>query len=173
MFHEQRRTVRPANALFYERFGRPIMTPSIPRAALSVWVLIGLTAGCASGTALQAPPPGSPTVTADDIERNAGEPIEKLLQAKVPGLIVSRTPDGGIAIQIRGPSSFYGSNEPLYVVDEVPFQPGPGGSLRGINPHDIESIKVLKNPADIGIYGMRGANGVIVITTKRPGAREG
>ena len=40
-----------------------------------------------------------------------------------------------------------------------------------INPHDIESIKVLKDPADTGIYGMRGANGVILITTKRPGKR--
>jgi len=50
-------------------------------------------------------------------------------------------------------------------------QPGPGGALIVINPHDIESIKVLKDPADTGIYGMRGANGVILITTKRPGKR--
>jgi len=61
------------------------------------------------------------------------------------------------------------SNAPVYVVDDVPVQPGPGGALIVINPHDIESIKVLKDPADTGIYGMRGANGVILITTKRPG----
>jgi len=57
----------------------------------------------------------------------------------------------------------------VYVVDDVPVQPGPGGALIVINPHDIESIKVLKDPAETGIYGMRGANGVILITTKRPG----
>jgi TonB-dependent SusC/RagA subfamily outer membrane receptor len=55
----------------------------------------------------------------------------------------------------------------------VPITPGPGGALNGINPYDIESIRVLKNPADIAIYGMRGANGVIVITMKKPGKRSG
>ena len=112
-------------------------------------------------------------VTSEDIERNPSEPIEKVLQAKVPGLVVSRTTDGGIAVQIRGASSFYSGSEPLYVIDDVPIQPGPGGALTGVNPHDIESIKVLKNPADTGIYGMRGANGVIVITMKKPGKRSG
>jgi TonB-dependent SusC/RagA subfamily outer membrane receptor len=55
----------------------------------------------------------------------------------------------------------------LYVVDGVPIQPGPGGSLVGIDPYDIESIEVLKDPADTALYGMRGANGVIVVKTKR------
>lgn len=90
-----------------------------------------------------------------------------------PGLLVTRTPDGGIAVQIRGASSFNSSNQPLYVIDDVPMEPGPSGALTGVNPYDIESIKVLKNPSDIGIYGMRGANGVIVITTKKPGRRRG
>ena len=107
-------------------------------------------------------------VTAEDIERNPSEPIEKILQAKVPGLLVTRAPNGGIALQIRGVSSFSSSNAPLYVIDDVPVEPGPGGTLPDINPYDIESIKVLKDPAETGIYGMRGANGVIVITTKRP-----
>jgi TonB-dependent SusC/RagA subfamily outer membrane receptor len=111
-------------------------------------------------------------VTAQDIDRNGGtEPIEKLLQAKVPGVLITRTADGGVAIQIRGPSSFYGSNEPLYVIDDVPFQAGPHGALSGINPYDIESIRVLKNPEDTGLYGVRGANGVIVISLKKPGKR--
>lgn len=108
-------------------------------------------------------------VTAEDIERNPSEPIEKIIQAKIPGVLVSRTPDGGIAIQIHGPSSFFSSSAPLYVVDDVPFEAGPNGALSGLNPHDIESIRVLKDPADTGIWGVRGANGVIVITTKRPG----
>jgi TonB-dependent SusC/RagA subfamily outer membrane receptor len=112
-------------------------------------------------------------VTAEDIEQNAGQPIEKVLQAKVPGLLVTRAANGGIAIQIRGASSFLGSNQPLYVIDGVPMQPGPGGALTGVNPYDIESIQVLKDPADTGIYGMRGGNGVIVVTTKKPGKRSG
>jgi TonB-dependent SusC/RagA subfamily outer membrane receptor len=146
------------------------MTFSLSRAALSVFVLIGLAAGCASRKT-RPEPTGKPTVTAQDIERHPGEPIEKVLQAKFPGLLVSRTPDGGVAVQIRGTSSLYGSNEPLYVIDDVPVQAGPGGALNGVNPYDIESIKVLKDPADTGIYGMRGANGVIVIKMKKPGKR--
>jgi TonB-dependent SusC/RagA subfamily outer membrane receptor len=130
-------------------------------------VLIGLAADCSSGNTRREPI-GKPMVTAEDMEQT-GEPIEKVLQAKVPGVLITRTPDGGIALQIRGASSFYGGTAPLYVIDEVPMQPGPGGALTGINPHDIESIRVLKDPAETGIYGMRGANGVIVITTKRPG----
>jgi TonB-dependent SusC/RagA subfamily outer membrane receptor len=146
------------------------MTSSLPRAALSVWVLIGLAVACASGNTRREPV-GKPMVTAADMEQNTGEPIEQVLQAKVPGVLITRTADGGIAVEIRGTSSFYSSNGPLYVIDEVPIQPGPGGALTGLNPHDIESIKVLKDPADIGIYGMRGANGVIVIKTKKPGRR--
>jgi TonB-dependent SusC/RagA subfamily outer membrane receptor len=96
-----------------------------------------------------------------------------VLQAKVPGVLITRAADGSIAIQIRGPASFLGSSEPLYVIDGVPFRPGPGGALTGVNPYDIESIQVLKDPADIGIYGVRGANGVIVVTTKQPGRRGG
>jgi TonB-dependent SusC/RagA subfamily outer membrane receptor len=148
------------------------MTSSSLRATLSVCVLVALSTGCASRNTSRARP-AKPTVTAEDIERNAGDPIEKLLQAKASGVMVSRTADGGIAIQIRGTSSFYGSNAPLYVIDDVPFQPGPGGVLSGVNPYDIESIQVLKNPADTGIYGVRGANGVIVIKTKKPGKRRG
>ncbi len=143
-----------------------------PRAALSAWVLIGLAAGCVSGNTRREPP-RRPMVTEEDIEQNAGQPIEKVLQAKVPGVLVTRAANGGIAIQIRGASSFLSSNEPLYVIDGSPMQPGPGGALTGVNPYDIESIQVLKDPADIGIYGMRGGNGVIVVTTKRPGKRSG
>jgi TonB-dependent SusC/RagA subfamily outer membrane receptor len=141
-----------------------------PRAALSAWVLIGLAAGCVTGNTRREPP-RRPMVTEEDIEQNAGQPIEKVLQAKVPGVLITRAANGGIAIQIRGASSFLSSNEPLYVIDGSPMQPGPGGALTGVNPYDIESIQVLKDPADTGLYGMRGGNGVIVVTTKRPGKR--
>jgi TonB-dependent SusC/RagA subfamily outer membrane receptor len=141
------------------------------RAATSLCALVLATA-CASGGARnvgQRTNVERPMVTTEDIERNAGKPVEEILQAKVPGLIVSRTPDGGVAIQVRGVSSFKSSNQPLYVIDDIPISPGPGGALAGVNPYDIATIKVLKDPADIAIYGMRGANGVIVITTKKPG----
>jgi TonB-dependent SusC/RagA subfamily outer membrane receptor len=111
-------------------------------------------------------------VTAKDIENNPNQPIEQLLQAKVPGVWITRTADGGVAVQIRGTTSFYGSNQPLYVIDGVPIQPGPNGALTGVNPYDIESIEVLKDAADTAIYGMRGANGVIVVKTKKPGKRD-
>jgi TonB-dependent SusC/RagA subfamily outer membrane receptor len=109
-------------------------------------------------------------VTSEEIQRQgaADEPIEKVLQGRVAGVTVSRASDGGIAVRIRGAMSVYGNNEPLYVVDGMPIQPGPNGSLTGINPYDIESIQVLKDPAETAMYGVRGANGVIVIKTKKP-----
>ncbi|MBC7791209.1 MAG: TonB-dependent receptor plug domain-containing protein, partial [Anaerolineae bacterium] len=59
------------------------------------------------------------------------------------------------------------SNAPLYVVDGLAIQPGPNGSLVGINPYDIETIEVLKDAASTSMYGSRGSNGVILIKTKR------
>jgi TonB-dependent SusC/RagA subfamily outer membrane receptor len=108
-------------------------------------------------------------VTAEDLDRQPGQPIEQVLMGRFPGVTVTRAPDGGISVRIRGTTSIRGNNEPLYVIDGVAIQPGPGGSLSGINPHDIASIEVLKDPAETAVYGLRGANGVIIIRTKRPG----
>ena len=107
-------------------------------------------------------------MTARDIQQTPGDPIEKLLMSRSPGVWVGRAPDGGIAVRIRGgSSSVNGNNDPLYILDGVPFTPGQGGSLAGINPYDIASIKVLKDATDLTMYGSRGANGVILITMKR------
>lgn len=138
------------------------------RALLAVGLLAALTSGCASksgssGTKGASAP--APAVTAQDLERSPGE-IDKALTGRFPGVIVSRAPDGGMVIRIRGAQSFYG--DPLYELDGVPLTPGPNGSLSGINPNDIESIKVLKSAAETSMYGSRGANGVIVIKTKKP-----
>jgi TonB-dependent SusC/RagA subfamily outer membrane receptor len=130
-----------------------------------------LAASCMHGRR-DTGPATSPVVTAEDIERNPGTPIEQILESKIPGIQVTRLTGGGISIRIRGTSSFYGNNEPLYVIDGTPMEAGPRGALNGVNPYDIESIRVLKDPADTGVYGVRGANGVIVITTKRPGGHE-
>jgi TonB-dependent SusC/RagA subfamily outer membrane receptor len=141
---------------------------SLP-ARVGVGLLIAGAAGCGhhSGTAPASPSP-SPIVTAQDLDRQPGQPIEQVLMGRFPGVTVMRTPDGGVAVRIRGTTSIRGSNEPLYVIDGVAIDAGPGGSLTGINPHDIASIEVLKDPAETSAYGLRGANGVIVIKTKRP-----
>jgi TonB-dependent SusC/RagA subfamily outer membrane receptor len=143
------------------------MRSIVPCATLSVSVFIGLFAGCAPATTRTESPDQS-LVTAEDLEKNPHESIESVLQRKVPGLVVTRTADGGIVLQIRGISSFKGENTPpLYVLDNLPIEPGPDGALTGLNPYDIESIKVLKG-ADAAMYGIQGANGVIVITSKKP-----
>jgi TonB-dependent SusC/RagA subfamily outer membrane receptor len=154
----------------------------LARATLALGVLLGLLHACAhtSGTngseaadaSERNPPsernPADPsTVTAEDIQRQPGEPIEKILAGRIAGVQVTRTRDG-ITVLIRGRTSIRGHNEPLYVIDGITIQPGPGGALMGISPYDIESIVVLKDAVSTTMYGVRGANGVIVITTKRP-----
>jgi TonB-dependent starch-binding outer membrane protein SusC len=152
------------------------MASFTPRICLSCAILAGLLSGCASGNRAAADPaadvrtrhPDAGTiVTSEDLDRTPNETIERTLAAKVPGLYVSHTADGSIAIRIRGNSSITGSNEPLYVIDGMAVQSGPDGSLTGINPKDIASIEVLKDAAATSFYGVRGANGVIVIKTKR------
>lgn len=142
---------------------------------LSLGLLFGLLSGCAhaGGAAVDAAdsPAGeaSRTVTAADIPRTPEQPIEKALMARVPGVWISRTADGGIAVRLRGATSIHGSNAPLYVVNGIVIEPGPNGGLTGIDPYDIATIEVLKDAASTTMYGVRGANGVIVIKTKGPG----
>jgi TonB-dependent SusC/RagA subfamily outer membrane receptor len=146
------------------------------RVALSCALFVGLLSGCASNNAGRPgesdkpaalnPPIAGTTITADDLDRAGNDAIEKTLAAKVPGALITRTPDGGIAIQIRGSTSLAANTQPLYVIDGLPIQPGPGGALVGINPHDIATIEVLKDAASLSFYGLRGANGVIIIKTK-------
>lgn len=140
----------------------------------TVFALLLALAACAMGcgsTQTRPAPASSTTVTSEDL-RNGNEPIEVALQRKVPGLVITRSSDGGIALQIRGAKSFDGSDSPpLYVLNGLPIAPGPGGALLGVNLEDIESIKVLKG-AEAGIYGIDGAHGVIVVTTKTVGKRK-
>src|SRR6266516_2111980 len=147
------------------------------RSALPSALLVAVISGCASSNVARPPDtsglnpsPGPPlagtTVTADDLDRAGLDPIEKVLASHVPGVWINRTPDGGIAVRIRGQTSINANTEPLYVIDGQTVQTGPGGALVGINPHDISSIEVLKDAASLAFYGVRGANGVIVIKTK-------
>src|SRR5204863_62558 len=96
-----------------------------------------------------------------------GQSVEQVLMGRFPGVEVTRSPDGGFAVRIRGGSSIRSGNTPLYVHDGVAIDPGPNGSLTGVNPNDIAYIEVVKDPAGMALYGVRGGNGVIIIKTKR------
>ncbi len=99
-----------------------------------------------------------------------GQPVahaEELLAGRFPGVEIIPLASGDISVRIRGATSIMGSNEPLFVIDGMEISPGPGGALVGINPADIATIQVLKDVGSTALYGVRGANGVIVITTKR------
>ena len=94
--------------------------------------------------------------------------VEGLLQGRAAGLQVinsSQNPGAGATVRIRGGSSLRGSNAPLVVVDGFPL--GDAGDLKQINPSDIVNMEILKDASASAIYGSRGANGVIMITTKR------
>lgn len=100
-----------------------------------------------------------------DIPSNS---VEGLLQGRAAGLQVinaSQDPASGSIVRIRGGSSLRGSNSPLVVVDGFPL--GDAGNLKQINPEDIVSVEILKDASSSAIYGSRGANGVLVITTRK------
>lgn len=92
--------------------------------------------------------------------------IQQALQGRMAGVEVQSVgtrPGAGAQIRIRGERSINASNDPLFVVDGIPY----GGTLNDINPDDIASLDVLKDASATAIYGSRGANGVVLITTKR------
>jgi len=152
------------------------MIESMARVRVPFSLLIGLLLACAPPRTapvgdvdpMSPNPPPPAGITAEDIARSPTVSIEDQLAAKYPGVWVSRAPDGGIAIRMRGSSSVNGSTTPLYVVDGIAIQPGPQGALSGISPYDIASIQVVKDPTGTAMYGVRGVNGVIVIRTKKP-----
>ncbi|HCV79623.1 MAG: SusC/RagA family protein [Zunongwangia sp.] len=112
------------------------------------------------------------TLKTEKIEDIPSNSIERNLQGRIAGLQVStpsQDPGAGATVRIRGGSSLRGSNSPLIVVDGFPL--GDAGNLKQINPADIETVDVLKDASASAIYGSRGANGVIIITTSR--AKEG
>ncbi|GHT66437.1 SusC/RagA family TonB-linked outer membrane protein [Bacteroidia bacterium] len=123
------------------------------------------------GTQKKSDLTGSVTsLKASSLEKRPVASIDALLQGKVAGLRITQSsgePGAGVSVQLRGISSRAGSNSPLYVVDGFPY--GDAGNLKQFNINDIESIEVLKDASAASIYGSRGANGVILITTKSGG----
>lgn len=112
------------------------------------------------------------------IEKTINTTIEQAIQGRAAGVYVTQNsgqPGGGISVSIRGVGSLTGNTQPLYVIDGVQIQPADvtygnsssSNALSGINPSDIADIQILQGPSATAIYGSRGTNGVIIITTKR------
>ncbi len=120
------------------------------------------------------------SVTADKFKEIPVVGIDQALQGQAAGVQVTQssgTPGGGISVRVRGSTSISASNRPLFVVDGVPVEDGQlalrefGGqndnALALLNPNDIERIDILKDANAKAAYGSRGANGVVLVTTKR------
>ncbi len=106
------------------------------------------------------------TITAEDIENQPSASLIDALQGKVPGLNIgsnSGRPGSGSTVILRGVGSINGKITPLYIIDGVPANQR---SFNMLGPNEVESVNVLKGPNAIAVYGNRGANGVIVVTTK-------
>lgn len=121
----------------------------------------------AYGTANKESLTGSVAVVgAEQIEDRPITSATSALEGNAPGVQVNNaigTPGQAPTIRVRGFSSINGINTPLYVVDGMPFE----GSISDLNPADVESISVLKDAASCALYGNKGSNGVILITTKK------
>lgn len=131
------------------------------------------------------------SITTKDFNKGVIATPEQLLQGRTPGVIVSPAsgePGAAATINIRGTASIRSNQEPLYIVDGVPISSNDGmvatssgvegnstpkNPLAFLNPNDIESISILKDASSTAIYGSRGANGVIIITTKSGRGRQG
>lgn len=112
------------------------------------------------------------SIKAKDIQKMPVASVDQALQGRVSGMQVvtaSGAPGATTTIRIRGGNSINAGNEPLYVVDGIIG----GGDLTTINPSDIASIEILKDASSTAIYGSRGANGVVLITTKRGDGSDG
>ena len=92
--------------------------------------------------------------------------MAEIFVGKFPGVQVLPAPGGGISLRIRNGGTFYNRGNPLIVLDGVPMTPGTA-ELLFIDPDDIDTIEVLKDAASSSFYGLQGANGVVLITTKR------
>lgn len=137
------------------------------------WLLVGCgSSGGATDAEIDARQRSE--LTGEDLEmaKARSRQVEQLLIGRMAGVRVEELAGGGIRVTIRGPGTIYGDTSPLYIVDGMPVE-SQGGGLRGISPRDVESIRVLKNPEDTAIYGVRGMNGVVLIRTIGASGRHG
>ncbi|MHC8947779.1 SusC/RagA family TonB-linked outer membrane protein [Sphingobacterium hungaricum] len=111
------------------------------------------------------------TVSTADLDQRPITNVGQAIQGRAAGVAVTQpngAPGTQMSIRIRGTSSFNGSNEPLYVVDGVPVD-----NIRFLSPNDITGMQILKDASSAAIYGSRGANGVVLITTKSGSSGQG
>jgi TonB-dependent starch-binding outer membrane protein SusC len=112
------------------------------------------------------------SVSAKDLAGLPTPSLDGALTAKMPGVYVAQTtgtPGGGLTVRVRGTGSIGAGNEPLYVIDGFPVTANysqTNNPLNSLNPNDIESIEILKDASSTAIYGSRGSNGVVLVTTK-------
>lgn len=165
----------------YTRHARP---PFARRSSIA-WVALAL-AGChatPNGPVLPSPSPTTVQVgygsrdkrdvttavssaSGEKMRANSPRTVADMLVGRFPGVEVRQLANGSASIRIRGTRSFRSNEEPLIVVDGIPQQNG-GQALMDMSPRDVESIEVLKDAAASAVYGSRGANGVILISTRR------
>ena len=110
-------------------------------------------------------------VSAETIARRPVTNVLSAIEGSAPGVQIQSTsgaPDAGVSFRIRGAGSINAGKDPLIVVDGVPYDSG----LNNINPNDVESVTVLKDAASTAIYGARGGNGVVLVTTKKATKQE-
>lgn len=161
-------------------------------AVVACLVSCALLSDCARSSTAASPKVGQPparlgsdgaggaadSLSGDLADRQQFADLAAMLQGRVPGLEVIRLGNGDISLRIRGTSSLSqddpttgrarAQGEPLVVIDGMSVQPGNlSRVLRSLDPHEISSIRVLKDVASTSVYGMRGAYGVVVIETKR------
>jgi len=129
-------------------------------------LLLGACSQKQSATREARPQPSGIVITAEDIQRSPGMSLEQLLLARVPGMTMSRASDGRAILRLRGETTLMGDEEPLFVLNGIPLSSNTSGNLSAINLQDIEWIQVLRDGSTTAAYGMRGANGVILIRTK-------
>jgi TonB-dependent SusC/RagA subfamily outer membrane receptor len=121
-----------------------------------------------AGRSVEGEGTGSVSVVDGDALHGVAEAnLEGMLEGRVAGVQIIRLAGGGISVRIRGPGSIGGDTEPLYVVDGMLVHVTADRGLYWLSPADIRRIEILKDASTTSMYGVRGANGVVLITTRR------
>ena len=167
-------------------YTRRVRPPFARRWSLA-WAALALLGCQTTPTGKQASPPPPPatvqvgygtqkardlntavnSASGEKMRSNSPRTVVDMLVGRFPGVEVRQRANGTASIRIRGTRSFRSNEEPLIVVDGIPQHSG-GQSLMDLNPRDVQSVEVLKDAAATAVFGSRGANGVILVSTRRP-----
>ena len=135
----------------------------LSRAALILLLLA--VGGCWSARTAASPARSTgPTVDLRAADQQSAR-IEEVLAGKVPGLVIDRRADGTFTVRIRGAAAASGG-DPLILLDGIPMAGPAGVALAEVDPQEVDRVRVIRDAASLSLYGVRGANGVIAITTR-------